>query len=399
MSKSLSPFTKEQLLPQEEMLEVHKRKGNLFIGIPKETSFQEKRVCLTPDAISALVNNGHKVLLESGAGDGANYNDKDYSEAGAKITKDKAKVFSCPIILKVEPPSFDEIKLFNPQTILISALQLKTQSKNYFEALAKKRITAIAFEFIRDESGVYPAVQQLSEIAGTASVLIAAELLSNVNDGNGLLFGNISGVPPIEIVILGAGTVGEFAARSAIGMGANIKVFDSSISKLRRLQSNLGRTIYTSTMQPKNMLKALIRCDVAIGAVRGKDRAPVLVSETMVENMKTGALIIDVSIDMGGCFETSDITTHDNPTFVKHGVIHYCVPNIPARYSRSASVSISNIFTPYLLKIADDGGIENALRFDRGLRNGLYFYHGILTNKAVADWFDIPYSDPNLLIF
>lgn len=399
MSKSLSPFTKEQLLPQEEMLEVLKRKGNLFIGIPKETSFQERRVCLTPDAVSALVNNGHKVLLESGAGDGANYNDKDYSEAGAKITKVKSKVFSCPIILKVEPPSFDEIKLLNPQTILISALQLKTQSKSYFEALAKKRVTALAFEFIRDEDGAYPAVMQLSEIAGTASVLIAAELLSNVNNGNGLLFGNISGVPPIEVVILGAGTVGEFAARSAIGLGANIKVFDSSITKLRTLQTNLGRTIYTSTMQPKNILKALKRCDIAIGAVRGKNRAPVLVSETMVESMKAGALIIDVSIDMGGCFETSDITTHDNPTFIKHGVIHYCVPNIPARYSRSASVSISNIFTPYLLKIAEDGGIENALRFDRGLKNGLYFYHGILTNKSVADWFDLDYSDVNLLIF
>ena len=399
MSKSLSPFTKEQLLPQEEKLEVLKRKGNLYIGIPKETSFQEKRVCLTPDAVSALVNNGHKVLLESGAGDGANYNDKDYSEAGAKITKDKAKVFSCPIILKVEPPSFNEIKLINPQTILISALQLKTQSKSYFEALAKKRVTALAFEFIRDSDGAYPAVTQLSEIAGTASVLIAAELLSNVNNGNGLLFGNISGVPPVEVVILGAGTVGEFAARSAIGLGANIKVFDNSITKLRKLQSNLGRTIYTSTMQPKNILKALKRCDIAIGAVRGKNRAPVLVSETMVENMKAGALIIDVSIDMGGCFETSDITTHDNPTFIKHGVIHYCVPNIPARYSRSASVSISNIFTPYLLKIAEDGGIENALRFDRGLKNGLYFYHGILTNKSVADWFDLDYSDVNLLIF
>ena len=399
MSKSLSPFTKEQLLPQEEMLEVLKRKGNLYIGIPKETSFQERRVCLTPDAVSALVNNGHKVLLESGAGDGANYNDKDYSEAGAKITKVKSKVFSCPIILKVEPPSFDEIKLLNPQTILISALQLKTQSKAYFEALAKKRVTALAFEFIRDEDGAYPAVMQLSEIAGTASVLIAAELLSNVNNGNGLLFGNISGVPPIEVVILGAGTVGEFAARSAIGLGANIKVFDNSITNLRSLQTNLGRTIYTSTMQPKNILKALKRCDVAIGAVRGKNRAPILVSETMVESMKNGALIIDVSIDMGGCFETSDITTHDNPTFVKHGVTHYCVPNIPARYSRSASVSISNIFTPYLLKIAENGGIENALRFDRGLKNGLYFYHGILTNKSVADWFDLDYSDVHLLIF
>jgi alanine dehydrogenase len=399
MGKSLSPFTKEQLLPQEEMLEVLKRKGNLFIGIPKETSFQEKRVCLTPDAVSVLVNNGHRVLLESGAGDGAKYNDKDYSEAGAKITKDKAKVFSCPIILKVEPPSFSEIKLLNPQTILISALQLKTQSKAYFEALAKKRITALAFEFIRDEDGAYPAVQQLSEIAGTASVLIAAELLSNVNNGNGLLFGNISGIPPIEVVILGAGTVGEFAARSAIGMGANIKVFDNSITKLRRLQSKLGRTIYTSTMQPKNIHKALIRCDVAIGAVRGKNRTPILVTEAMVKSMKKGSLIIDVSIDMGGCFETSDITSHDSPTFVKHGVIHYCVPNIPARYSRSASVSISNIFTPYLLEIAENGGIENALRFDRGLKNGLYFYRGILTNKSVSDWFDLDYSDVNLLIF
>ena len=399
MSKSLSPFTKEQLLPQEEMLEVLKRKGNLFIGIPKETSFQEKRVCLIPDAVSALVNNGHRVLFEAGAGEGANFPDENYSEAGAEITKDTAKVFSCPILLKVEPPSLDEIELINPQTILISAVQIKTQCKAYFEALAIKRITALGFEFIRDEDGAYPAVTQLSEIAGTASVLIASELLANVNNGNGLLFGNISGVPPIEVVILGAGTVGQFAARSAIGLGANVKVFDNSITKLRRLQRHLGRTIYTSTMQPKNLLKALIRCDIAIGAVRGKNRAPVLVSETMVENMKTGSVVIDVSIDMGGCFETSEITTHDNPTFEKHGVTHYCVPNIPARYSRSASVSISNIFTPYLLKIADDGGIENALRFDRGLKNGLYFYHGILTNKSVAEWFDLDYSDVNLLIF
>ena len=399
MSKSLSPFTKEQLLPQEETLEVYKRKGNLYIGIPKETSFQEKRVCLTSDAVSALVNNGHRVLLESGAGDGANFEDNDYSEAGAEITKDRAKVFSCPIILKVEPPSLEEIKLLNPQALLISAMQLKTQYKSYFEALAVKRITAIGFEFIRDEDGAYPAVRQLSEIAGTASILIASELLSNENDGNGLMFGNISGVPPTEVVVIGAGTVGEFAARSAIGLGANVRVFDNSITKLRRIQSNLSQTIYTSTLQPKNLLKALKRCDVVVGAVRGKNRSPILVSEAMVEQMKNGAVIIDVSIDMGGCFETSEVTTHNQPVFKKHGVIHYCVPNIPARYSRTASVSISNIFTPYLLKIAEDGGVENALRFDRGLRNGLYFYHGILTNKSVASWFDLEYSDVNLLIF
>lgn len=399
MSKSRSPFTKSQLLPQEERLEVLKQKGNLFIGIPKETAFQEKRVCLAPDAVSALVHNGHRVLLESGAGIGASFSDKDYSEAGAEITKDTTKVFSCPIILKIEPPSTDEIELINPQAILISALQLKTQAKSYFETLASKRITALAFEFIRDEDGAYPVVRQLSEIAGNASVLIAAELLSNVNNGNGLMFGNISGVPPTEVVIIGAGTVGEFAVRSALGIGANVRVFDNSITKLRNLQAKLGRTIYTSTMQPKNLLKALKRCDVAIGVVRGKNRSPILVSEFMVENMKPGSVIIDVSIDMGGCFETSDITNHNHPTFEKHGVIHYCVPNIPARYSRTASVSISNIFTPYLLEIGEHGGLENALRFDRGLKNGLYFYHGILTNKSVADWFDLDFNDANLLIF
>ena len=395
----MTPFTKAQLLPQEETLEVLKKKGNLFIGIPKETYFQEKRVCLTPDAVSALVSNGHRVMIESGAGDGANFKDNDYSEAGAEVTKDTAKVFSCPIILKVEPPSVDEVKLINPHTLLISALQLKTQTKAYFQALATKRITALAFEFIKDEDGAYPAVRSLSEIAGTASILIASELLSNVNGGNGLMFGNISGVPPIEVVIIGAGTVGESAARSAIGLGANIKVFDNSITRLRSLQTNLGRTIYTSTIQPKNLIKALRRCDVAIGAVRGNNRAPVIVTETMVEKMKAGAVVIDVSIDMGGCFETSEVTNHDKPTFQYNNVTHYCVPNIPARYSRSASVSISNIFTPYLLKIAEDGGVENAIRFDRGLKNGLYFYHGILTNKSVADWFDLDCSDLNLLIF
>lgn len=399
MSKSISPFTKEQLLPQEETLEILKHKGNLFIGIPKETAFQEKRVCLTPDAVSALISNGHRVLIEQGAGKGSNFSDKQYSEAGAEISKDTSKVFSCPIILKVEPPSLEEIKLINPQAIVISALQLKTQHKSFFEAMASKRITALAFEFIKDEDGTYPAVRSLSEIAGTSSILIASELLSNANDGNGLMFGNISGVPPIEVVILGAGTVGEFAARSAIGLGANVKVFDNSITKLRCIQTNLGRTIYTSTIQPKNLIKALKRCDVVIGAVRGKNRSPILVSETMVENMKKGSVIIDVSIDMGGCFETSEVTSHKKPTFIKHGIIHYCVPNIPARYSRTASVSISNIFTPYLLDIAESGGLENAIRFDRGLKNGLYFYHGILTNKSVANWFDLPHSDINLLVF
>ena len=304
MSKPTSPFTKEQLLPQEETIEVARKKGKLFIGIPKETSYQEKRVCLTPDAVAALTAHGHRVLLEANAGIGASFTDRDYSEAGAEITNDKAKVFGCPIILKVEPPSLEELEHINPQSVLISALQLKTQTKDYFQALAKKRITALGFEFIRDSDGAYPAVRALSEIAGTAAVLIASELMNSVStSGSGLMMGNISGVPPVEVVILGAGTVGEFAARSAVGLGANVKVFDNSITKLRCIQTNLGRTLYTSTIQPKNLLKALRRCDVVIGAVRGKNRAPVIVTETMVERMKQGAVVIDVSIDMGGCFE------------------------------------------------------------------------------------------------
>jgi alanine dehydrogenase len=399
MDKPISPFTREQLLPKEETLEITKDKSSLFIGIPRENSFQEKRVCLTPDAVSALTSNGHRVLIESGAGDNANFNDYEYSESGAEIVEDRAKVFGCPIILKVEPPTLEEIKLLNPKALLISAIQIKIQQKDYFKKLSEKRITALGFEFIKDQDGGFPAVRQLSEIAGSASILIASEIMSITNEGNGLMFGNISGVPPTEVVIIGAGTVGEFATRSALGLGANVRVFDNSITKLRNLQSNLGRSIYTSTMQPKNLQKALMRCDVAIGAVKGNNRAPIVVDETVVEQMKSGAIIIDVSIDMGGCFETSEVTSHKTPTFVKHDIIHYCVPNIPARYARTSSVSISNIFTPYLLKIAEDGGIENSLRFDKGLKNGLYFYHGVLTNKYIADWFDLDCTDANLLIF
>jgi alanine dehydrogenase len=303
------------------------------------------------------------------------------------------------MLLKVEPPTVEEIEMMNPQTIVISAIQLKTRKKEYFEALNKKKITALAFEFIKDDDGSFPAVKSLSEIAGTASILVAAELMINNHLGKGLLFGNITGVPPTEVVIIGAGTVGEFAAKTAIGLGASVKVFDNSITKLRRLQNNLTHRIFTSTIQPKALLKALRRCDVAIGAMKGKDRCPVVVTETMVEHMKKGAVVVDVSIDTGGCFETSEITTHEKTTFVKNNVIHYCVPNIPSRYSKTASLSISNIITPYLLQIADDGGIETAIRCNSGLKHGVYFYHGILTNKAIGDWFGISSSDINLIVF
>ncbi|MCV9928811.1 alanine dehydrogenase [Flavobacterium sp. LS1R49] len=399
MSITITPFTKQELLPQEEKLEIGRYKRELFIGIPKETSYQERRICLTPDAVNSLTYQGHRVMIESGAGESSSYTDKEYSDAGAEVTKDTKRVFGCPLLLKVEPPTIAEIKLMNPETILISAIQLKTKKKAYFEALVQKKITALAFEYIKDEDGSYPAVKSLSEIAGTASILIAAELMITDEIGKGLLFGNITGVPPTDVVILGAGTVGEFAAKTAIGLGASVKVFDNSITKLRRLQNNLNQRIFTSTIQPKALLKALRRCDVAIGAMRGKERCPIVVTETMVEHMKKGAVIVDVSIDTGGCFETSEVTTHEKPTFIKSNVLHYCVPNIPSRYSKTASLSISNIITPYLLQMAEDGGLESAIRCNKGLKNGIYMYHGILTNKAIAEWFDLPDNDINLLVF
>lgn len=398
-SMSLSPFTKEQLLPQEEKLEIAKHKGQLFIGIPKENSYQERRICLTPDAVNSLTYQGHRVMIESGAGVSSSYSDKEYSEAGAEITQDTKKVFSCPMILKVEPPTIAEIEMIQPKTIILSAIQLKTRKKSYFEALSRKKITALAFEYLKDGESSYPAVKSLSEIAGTASILIAAELMTTDEFGKGLLFGNITGVAPTEVVIIGAGTAGEFAAKTAIGLGASVKVFDNSITKLRRLQNNLHQRIFTSTIQQKSLLKALRRCDVAIGAMRGLERCPVVVTETMVEHMKKGAVIVDISIDTGGCFETSEVTTHEKPTYIKHNVLHYCVPNIPSRYSKTASLSISNIITPYLLQIADDGGIESAIRCNSGLKNGVYLYHGILTNKAIGDWFDLPDNDINLIVF
>ena len=393
-----TPFSKSQLMPQAEMLEIAKHKGKLLIGIPKETHFQERRISLTPDAIGFLTANGLNFVIETGAGENAHFSDADYSEAGAKIVQSNMEVYECNMILKVEPPSIGEIEMMQPQTVLFSALQLKTQNKKYFEALAKKRITALAFDYIKDEQDSYPIVKSLSEIAGIAAIHIATELMSSDNNGNGLLFGNINGVPPTNIVIFGAGSVGEFAAKTALGMGAIVKVFDNSISRLRNLQQRLGANVYTSTLQPKTIEKSLRRCDVAIGALRGKSRAPIVATKDMVSKMKDGAIIVDVSIDRGGNFETSQLTNHKKQTIVKYGVTHYCVPNIPSRYARTASISISNIFSPFLLHIAEEGGFEQIIRFDKGLQSGMYLFNGIITNRTVGEWFDLPYRDINLLI-
>ena len=392
-------FSSAELMPQEEVLEVRKSGQQLQIAIPKETCMQEKRVALTPDAVQLLVDNGHEVIVETGAGESAHYSDQDYSEAGAKIVYSPKEAFEAAMILKIEPPSLEEIDLMKQNQTLISALQLKTQTKEYFQKMMKKGVTALSFENMRDDEGIVPVVRSMSEIAGSTSILIAAEYLSNANDGKGFMLGGVSGVPPTEVVIIGAGTVGTFAARTALGLGASVKVFDKSLTKLRRLQSMLNNMpIYTCVIQPKILEKALMRCDVAIGAIRSDTgRSPCVVTDEMVRNMKAGSVIVDVSIDQGGCVESSDLTSHDEPVFRKYDVIHYCVPNIASRVSRTASFSISNILAPVLLNIAEKGGIDELLYHNKNVRHGLYLYKGNLTNKSIGEWFDLAYTEGDLL--
>lgn len=396
---TISTIAQSVLLPQESMLEVKKQKHQLFIGIPKETSFQENRIALVPEAVALLVNNGHHIVVEANAGIASHFTDSDYSEAGAQIVYSPEDVYKADIILKVGNPANAEIEMMQAKQTLISILRIANQNEEYIKKLSNKRISAIAFDYIRDKTGIFPIVQIMSEIAGSASVLIAAEYLGNSNGGKGLLLGGISGVTSTEVVILGAGTVGEFAARAAIGLGAEVKVFDNSLYKLRRLQNNIGTRISTSILDPKTLLKALKTADVAIGAILAKEGlAPCVVSEDMVSEMKFGSVIVDVSIDQGGCFETSQPTNHTHPTFRKYGVTHYCVPNIASRVSRTASYALSNIVSPILLRIGNGGGIENVLWADEGFRNGVYLYKGAVTNKYISEVCKMPFKDLNLLM-
>ena len=387
------------LSPQEEMLEKTVKNKNLFIGIPKETELQEQRVALVPESVGFLVANGHRVVVESSAGERANFSDSDYSESGAEILYNSKEVYQADIILKVSPPNEAEISLMKYKQILFSALQFTVQPKNTLEKLIAKKITAIAWDYIEDENGSFPVIRSMGEIAGTTSFLIAAELMSNANNGKGLMLGGVAGISPPELVIIGAGTVGQFAANASLALGVSVKVFDNSLYKLRRLQNEIGRKVSTSVIQPKVLEKALRRCDVAIGAISAPNgRTPCIVNEDMVKKMKAGAVIVYVSIDKGGCFETSKITTHQNPTFLKHDVIHYGVPNIGSRVSRTASYSLSNIFSPLLIQIADSGGCEKLIQKSIGFRHGVYIYNGTLTSSILGEAFELPYKDLDLLI-
>jgi len=345
-----------------------------------------------------LVNNGHRVRVQRDAGKKANFTDNDYSEAGAEICS-LEEVFKSDFIVKVEPPVERELDLMFPGQTLLSALQLTVQPKDTLNKLIEKRVTALAWDFIKDEEGSYPVVRIMSEIAGNTAILIAAEQLSNTNDGLGIMLGGIAGVPSSEVVIIGAGTVGEFAAKAALGLGASVKVFDNSISRLRRLQAALGQRVYTSILSPTILANCLRTADVAIGALRTlKRRTPVIVTEEMVQGMRPGSVIVDVSIDRGGCFETSKITSHDHPIYKEHDVIHYCVPNIASRVSRTASYALSQIFSPILLELGEVGGVSNLIKGNPGFRNGTYIYKGILTSQLLGEAFDLRYKDIELLV-
>lgn len=388
------------LQTQEAHLEVKAQKNVLSIGIPKEISFQENRIALTPLSVGLLIHNGHKVLIETGAGEGANFSDKEYSEQGAQIAYSNKEVFQCDVVVKVAPPTLQEISLMHNGQTLLSSLQIGTMKEAYLKALMQKKINALCFEHLRDEGNVLSVVRAMGEIVGSTSILIAAEYLSNVTGGKGLMLGGFTGVPPTEVVILGAGTVGEYAARTALALGAEVKVFDNSIFRLRRLQNNLGNSrIFTSVMQPLVMRKAITTCDVVIGAIRAESgRSPCVVSEETVSSMKPNSVVIDVSIDQGGCFETSEVTNHTNPTFRKYDVIHYCVPNIASRVPRTASYALTNIFCPILVDIGEMGGLMNVVWNRPGIREALYIYQGHVTNKNIANMFNIPFKDLELLM-
>ncbi|QEC66923.1 alanine dehydrogenase [Panacibacter ginsenosidivorans] len=383
----------------EETLDIKSKRASLHIGIPKETAFQENRVALIPDAVGVLVDNGHEVIVETTAGEGSKYSDKDFSEAGARIAYDKAEVYKAPILIKSAPVIEQDLPHLQMNQTIISPIHLSILQKNIIEQMMAKRITALGFENLKDDSGTYPIVRSMSEIAGSAVMLIAGQYLGSPNSGKGVLLGGISGIPPTKVIIIGAGVVGEFATRTALAMGASVKVFDNNVYRLKRLQNNLGVRVWTSVMEPRILAKQLKTCEVAVGALSNENgRSPIVVTEEMVMAMRPGSIIIDVSIDRGGCFETSEITTHQHPTFEKHGVIHYCVPNIPSGFARTASHAISNVLMPLLLDASDEGGLDEMVWHNFNLRHGVYMYKGHLTNFYISQRFDLKFTDLNLLI-
>lgn len=392
-------LARTSLAPQEQLLAVKKDRRSFVLGLPREISLQENRITLTPDAVALLVNNGHEIWVESKAGLGSKFTDQRYSEAGAKIVYSPQEVYKANVILKIEPPTLDEVELMHPGQTLISAIQLGNMKAEYINALIKRKITALAFEFIEDKVGGMPIIRAMSEIAGSSVMLIAAEYLSTANDGKGVILGGITGVPPTKVVIIGAGTVAEYSARAALGMGADVQIFDNHLYKLRRIKHLLGQQVYTSTIDTLTLSESLRSADVVIGALRAeKGRARIVITDEMVSKMREDSLIIDLSIDQGGCVESSEITTLKKPVFRKYGIIHYCVPNVASRVARTATTALSNIFTPTILRAAEEGGVEEMIFSHTWFLKGVYAYKGSLTNESIAKKFKMKFKNIELIL-
>jgi alanine dehydrogenase len=386
-------------MPQEELLETGRKRRRITIGIPCETEKKEKRVSLTPEAVNILVETGNEVFIQEGAGRGANYSDNTYSENGATITGSTADIFNCDLIIKVAPFTMEEVDQLRGKQIIMSYLKVLKQNEETLRALMRKNITAIAFERIKDKYGELPVVESMSEINGITSVLIASEYLSNQHGGKGVLLGGIAGVTPTEVVIIGGGTAGEYAARAATGLGSVVRIFDNSVHTLRNFQTSVGQRLQTSVYHPQVLKKALISADVLIGAIQIEDLRPwYQITEDMIKIMKKGAVVLDLSIDRGGCIETTECREMEDPVYEKHGVIHFSAWNLPSRVARTASIAFSNVFTPMIQELADSRGIDAMLKTSPGLSQGVYVYRGILTNETLGQKFGLLSKDINLLL-
>ena len=393
------PKEQRSLFPEECLLREIARQPRISVGIPKENIDVETRLALTPEGVGIITEEGHSVYIQRGAGEGMSYSDLQFSEAGAFLVDSNSEVYGADIVMKIAPPTIAELNSMQDRSTIMSMLQLSNLSADCIRLMMKKKLNAIAYELIKDEQKAFPVVSSISEIEGSTAINVAAELMSNERGGKGLLLGGIAGITPTEVIILGAGITGTVAARTALALGAQVKIFDHDINKLRKIRHYLGQQVFTSVIQPSVLIKALASADAVIGNLRyinGSERF--MVSEGLVKTMKPGSIIIDMSVDQGGCFETSECRTIKNPIFEKHGVIHYCVPNISARVARTSSMALSNIFAPILLKIANSGSVNSAISESSGFRHGAYIYSGMLVNRLIGDYYGITANDIGLLL-
>ena len=384
---------------QEERLAVDAKSAQLQIGLPKEHAMNEHRLLLTPESVQILVASGHEIVVETGAGTLAGFPDASYANAGATIALGTEEVFQCAIVAKVAPPTVAEIEMMRGGQTLISALQLRTRNRAYFKSLADKKITALALEEVRNSEDQSALRMAMSEIAGQMAARVGASLLADGAHGSrkGKLMGPIPGVSPARVVVLGAGVAGLSAVRAAHGMGSQVVLMDSNINRLRAAQE-LNPALITEVIQELVVAKRLKKADLMIGALHPVNgRTPVVVSEDSIAAMEPNSVIIDISIDSGGCFGTSELTSHENPTYEKHGVIHYCIPNMASAVGHTATIALSNFVAPMLSTLSELGGVEDCLHYDLNMRAGLYLYKGLLTKRHLGEHFDLPFSNDALL--